>query len=372
MNEEILSCPISNLEFWFFSEFFLFYNAYKMKPWVIPINLLFSNYNVSEKVSEDKSINRHKKINSFIPSNEKIYFELENQNEDEKELLSQENLGSDVHENYESIFSNAQTDIEEDYIGSDMKKPRKKKQPTSGTKVEIDLFLKRYLLFQLKWSDSLNQKLINNIKVYCLVLRLINPIEILLSSIERKELSMDIMLGRNDLTRSNLLKNGVLIIEPIRLAIKGDGQFLLYQTIGISLVHKSKHYNNQNNNQKRYSENGDKKFLGKRDKNNFDLFPPENLLSPRRRRELRIRICLNSRNNNGVNINPIGNRIKNCSQFFDENKDLDRNKNRLKKLKFFLWPNYRLEDLACMNRYWFDTTNGSRFSMLRIHMYPQF
>nr|YP_009380272.1 Ycf1 [Chenopodium album]ARS01075.1 Ycf1 [Chenopodium album] len=372
MNEEILSCPISNLEFWFFSEFFLFYNAYKMKPWVIPINLLFSNYNVSEKVSEDKSINRHKKINSFIPSNEKIYFELENQNEDEKELLSQENLGSDVHENYESIFSNAQTDIEEDYIGSDMKKPRKKKQPTSGTKVEIDLFLKRYLLFQLKWADSLNQKLINNIKVYCLVLRLINPIEILLSSIERKELSMDIMLGRNDLTRSNLLKNGVLIIEPIRLAIKGDGQFLLYQTIGISLVHKSKHYNNQNNNQKRYSENGDKKFLGKRDKNNFDLFPPENLLSPRRRRELRIRICLNSRNNNGVNINPIGNRIKNCSQFFDENKDLDRNKNRLKKLKFFLWPNYRLEDLACMNRYWFDTTNGSRFSMLRIHMYPQF
>jgi len=25
-----------------------------------------------------------------------------------------------------------------------------------------------------------------------------------------------------------------------------------------------------------------------------------------------------------------------------------------------------------MNRYWFDTNNGSRFSMSRIHMYPRF
>nr|YP_010227757.1 hypothetical protein RF1 [Atriplex gmelinii]YP_010997742.1 hypothetical chloroplast RF19 [Atriplex patens]UDD86453.1 hypothetical protein RF1 [Atriplex gmelinii]WMS60232.1 hypothetical chloroplast RF19 [Atriplex patens] len=370
MNEEILSCPISNLGSWFFSEFVLFYNSYKMKPWVIPINLLFSNYSVSKKVSENKSINRHKKLNSFIPSNEKIYFELENQNEDEKELISQENLRSDVQENSESVFSNGQTDIEEAYIGSDMKKTRNKNQPPIGTEAEIDLFLTRHLLFQLKWVDSLNQKLINNLKVYCLALRLKNPIEILVSSIERKELSMDIILERKDLTSSNLLKNGVLIIEPIRLAIKGDGKFLMYQTIGLSLVHKSKHHNNQ----KRYSENCDKKCLGKskREKNKFDLFPPENLLSPGRRRELRIRICLNSRNNKGVNTNPTGNQIKNCSQFFDENKDLDQDKNRLKKLKFFLWPNYRLEDLACMNRYWFDTNNGSRFSMLRIHMYPKF
>lgn len=208
----------------------------------------------------------------------------------------------------------------------------------------------------------------DNIQVYCLVLRLINPIEILISSIERKELSMDIMLDRKDFNCPNWKQKRVLIIEPIRLSIRGDGQFLLYQTIGISLVHKSKHQNNQ----KRYSENVDKKFLGERNKNNFDLLAPENLLSPRRRRELRILLCLNSRNNNGVNTNPMENRVKNCNQFFDEKKDLDRDKNTLRNLKFFLWPNYRLEDLACMNRFWFDTNNGSRFSILRIHMYPQF
>ncbi|KAG9438475.1 hypothetical protein H6P81_021581 [Aristolochia fimbriata] len=42
--------------------------------------------------------------------------------------------------------------------------------------------------------------------------------------------------------------------------------------------------------------------------------------------------------------------------------------NKCIQLKLFLWPNYRLEDLACMNRYWFDTNNSSRFGMLRIHM----
>ncbi|KAL7185677.1 hypothetical protein ACSBR2_027601 [Camellia fascicularis] len=43
-----------------------------------------------------------------------------------------------------------------------------------------------------------------------------------------------------------------------------------------------------------------------------------------------------------VNRNPIfcnGNKVKNWSRFFDENKDLDRDK--LIKFKFFLWPNAR-------------------------------
>lgn len=72
-----------------------------------------------------------------------------------------------------------------------------------------------------------------------------------------------------------------------------------------------------------------------------------------------------------MNTKQIENRVKSCSQFLDERKDLNQDKNTLRKFKFFLWPNYRLEDLACMNRYWFDTNNGSRFSILRIHMYPQ-
>jgi hypothetical protein len=65
--------------------------------------------------------------------------------------------------------------------------------------------------------------------------------------------------------------------------------------------------------------------------------------------------------------------IKDGSTLFSKSEGLDLNDlNKLMRLKLFLWPYYRLEDLACMNRYWFDTSNGSRFSMLRIHPYPRF
>nr|YP_009117889.1 hypothetical protein [Gnetum gnemon]AJE71516.1 hypothetical protein [Gnetum gnemon]ALK01073.1 hypothetical protein [Gnetum gnemon] len=42
------------------------------------------------------------------------------------------------------------------------------------------------------------------------------------------------------------------------------------------------------------------------------------------------------------------------------------------KVKRFLWPNYRLEDLLCMNRYWYNITDGSCNSIVRLRMYPLF
>nr|USW64907.1 hypothetical chloroplast RF1 [Schima superba]USW65081.1 hypothetical chloroplast RF1 [Schima superba]USW65342.1 hypothetical chloroplast RF1 [Schima superba]USW65429.1 hypothetical chloroplast RF1 [Schima superba]USW65516.1 hypothetical chloroplast RF1 [Schima superba] len=383
MNEEILSRPISNLELWFFPEFVLLYNAYKMKPWFIPRKLLFFYFNINENFSENKNINRKQK--GAIPSNEKKKMELKNQNQKEKESAGQRDLRSNAQNrgNLVSVFSNEQKDIEEYYLESNMKKHKKKKQYKSNTEAELDFFLKKYLLFQLRWDDALNQRMINNIKVYCLLLRLRNPRKITISSIQRREMNLDIMLIQKNLTLTELMKRGILIIEPLRLSVKNDGQFIMYQTIGISLVHKSRHQTNQRYREQRYVDKKDKDFdesisrhyqriTGNRDKNNYDLLVPENILSSRRRRELRILICFNSKTRHGVDRNLIfcnGNNVKNWGLFFDENKDLDRDK--LIKFKFFLWPNYRLEDLACMNRYWFDTNNGSRFSMLRIHMYPR-
>nr|YP_009490232.1 hypothetical chloroplast RF19 [Itea chinensis]AWH11674.1 hypothetical chloroplast RF19 [Itea chinensis] len=382
MNEEILNRAISNLELWFFPEFVILYNSYKMKPWVITIKLLLLNFNGN--VSENKNINRNKKGDLFISSNKQKSLELENRKQKEKEPPTQVDPGSNAQKqgNSVSVLSNQEKDVEEDYAGSDIKKRRKKKQYKTNTEAELDFFLKKYLLFQLIWDDSLNQRIINNIKVYCLLLRLINPKEIAISSIQRGEMSLDIMLIQKDLTLRELMKKGILIIEPVRLSVKNNGQFIMYQTISISLVHKSKHQTNQRYQEKRYvyKNNFDKsiarhqKITENRYKNHYDLLVPENILSPRRRREFRILICFNSRNRKGLDRNKVfcnGNNVKNCSQFVDESKNIDIDKNKLIKLKFFLWPNYRLEDLACINRYWFDTNNGSRFSMVRIHMYPQ-
>ena len=372
INEEIISCLISNLELWFFPEFLILYNSYKIKPCTIPIKWLLLNFNVNENVSENKSTAGKKKRDIFISifSNEKKYLELENQNEREKEFAVQENL--------ESTLSNQAKDIEENYAVSKMKKDKNKKKTKNNMETGFDFLLKRYLLFQLRWDDSVNTKMINNIKVYCLLLRLINPREITIASIQKGEMSLDILMIQNNLNLTELIKRGILLIEPVRLSITNKGQFIVYQTIGISLLYKNTRAINR-----RYREKGhlDKKnsdeFIPKnqkmaenRDTNHYDLFVPEIILAPRRRIELRIRICFNSRNRNGIpkytafcNENKIKSQVLNTSK---------RDKNILIKLKFFLWPNYRLEDFACMNRYWFDTNNGSRFSMLKIHMYPQF
>nr|YP_010828098.1 putative chloroplast RF1 [Santalum yasi]WFF45116.1 putative chloroplast RF1 [Santalum yasi] len=382
MNEEILNRPRSNIGLWFFPEFVLPYNKYKIKPWVLPIKLLLFNFNEDENVRENKNINGKQKKKIFRSSNEKKSFELENQNQEEKESTDQGNLGSDVQnqENLESILSNQQKNIdEEDYAKSNMKKRRKKKQYKSNTEAELDLFLKRYLIFQLRWNDPLNHKMINNIKIYCLLLRLINPKEIALSSIQRGEMSLDIMLTQKDLTLTELIKKGILIIEPVRLFVKNDRKFIMYKTISISLVHKSKPKINQKYQEKKHVAKKMKKSIEKHPKilrnkneNDYDLFVPETISSPRRRREFRSLIYFNSRNRTNVNRNTtVCNRsnIKNCGHFLDEKEHFDRNK--FIKLELFLWPNYRLEDLTCVNRYCFDTNNGSRFSMLRIHMYPQ-
>nr|YP_010318274.1 hypothetical protein RF1 [Elephantopus scaber]YP_011036004.1 hypothetical chloroplast RF1 [Elephantopus mollis]ULC80432.1 hypothetical protein RF1 [Elephantopus scaber]WRI64365.1 hypothetical chloroplast RF1 [Elephantopus mollis]WRI64452.1 hypothetical chloroplast RF1 [Elephantopus mollis] len=346
MNEKILILnhliSKSNPKVFFFPDFVILYQKYKEKPWFIPSKLLLFNLNINPNFSENPNINGKQEgaFFNFSPSNSKQYFELKNQN------------------NIEEYFSES---IE-----------------------KVKIFLKGDFPLQLRWTgrlNQLNQKMMNNIQIYGLLVSLINVRKITISYIQRKEMNLDIMRKRLNLTQ--LAKKGILIMEPARLSVKNDGQFFMYQIIGISLVHKSKHQSNQryrkpkNVAKKNFDESipRHKRKTINRDKNNYDLLVPEKILSSRRRRELRILISLNLnlKNNNGVHRNTLfckENKIKNWSAFLNESKHFDIKKNQLMKLKFFFWPNYRLEDLACMNRYWFDTNNGSRLSMLRIYMYP--
>nr|YP_010715522.1 Ycf1 [Todea barbara]WDE24574.1 Ycf1 [Todea barbara] len=93
----------------------------------------------------------------------------------------------------------------------------------------------------------------------------------------------------------------------------------------------------------------------------------EDLLLPRRRRESRFLESLPV-------SKPFG-----CKKYFPDSDSRmegmnetqeSRDSNQTQKIKRFLWPSYRLEELARINRFWFNTNNGSRFAMLRIRMYP--
>nr|QNL16189.1 hypothetical chloroplast RF1 [Anemone taipaiensis] len=384
MNEEILNCPISNLELWFLPEFVLLYNTYKIQPCIIPLHLLLLKLNnIKKNISKiSKNINEKKKKYGLYNQNK--YLDFDSLIQEEKQYPFQVDLGSapsnkkkNVQENY--LESYIQKNVQVKLFGIIHQKSTNKNKSKIGA--ELDFFLKRSFLVQLKWANAFNKKIINNIKVYCLLLRLRNPKEIAIASIQKDEISLDVMLIPRSTILTKLIKRGLFIIEPARLSIKWDGQFIMYQTLAISRVHKSKHKTHR-----RYQEkiNVDKNGLnesiarhenGNRDANFYDFIVPENFLSPRRRRELRILICLNSRNANVGDRNPVfcnGNNVKYCGQFFYEDKYPDVDTNRFFiKFKFFLWPNYRFEDFACMNRYWFDTNNGSRFGMSRLHMYPR-
>nr|YP_010978281.1 hypothetical chloroplast RF1 [Chrysosplenium wrightii]WOC30020.1 hypothetical chloroplast RF1 [Chrysosplenium wrightii] len=375
MNEQIRNRPISNLKLWFFPEFALLYNSYKMKPWFIPIKLLLLNFNGDVNISATKNSNENPKKDLSSNKTNYLDIELENRKKKEKESPTRGNPRSDA-QNRRNHGSVQEKDLEEDYgLGSNIKKRRKKKEYQSNTEAELHLFLKRYLLFQLRWDDSLNQRMLNNIKVYCFLLRLINPKEIAISSIQRGEMSLDIMLIQNDLTLTELMRKSIFTIEPVRLSVTKDGKFLMYQTISILFVHKIKDKTNQGNQEKRYIDKSiarHQKITENKKKNHYVLPVPENILSLRRRREFRILICLDSQNGNGHDRNLVfcdGKNVKNCDQFLDKSTNLEIEKKKL--IKLFLWPTYRLEDLACMNRYWFDTTNSSHFNMVRIHMYPK-
>ena len=196
MNEKILivNCLISNPKLFVFPEFVILYHKYKEKPWFIPSKLLLFNLNINPNFSENQNINGKKERGffNFSPASSKKYFELKNQN-----------------------------NIEEYFFESTEK---------------LKIFLKGDFPLQLRWTGRLNQltqKMMNNIQIYGLLLSLINVRKITLSYIQRKDMNLDIMSRRLNLTQ--LMKTGILILEPARLSLKNDGQFFMYQIIGISL-----------------------------------------------------------------------------------------------------------------------------------------
>ncbi|CAL9057280.1 unnamed protein product [Musa banksii] len=67
---------ILNLEPWFFPEFVLPFDAYKIKPWIILINLLFSNIYYENNIrKKKKNYYKNQNINDFV----KIEFQNSNQ-----------------------------------------------------------------------------------------------------------------------------------------------------------------------------------------------------------------------------------------------------------------------------------------------------
>nr|YP_009673822.1 Ycf1 protein [Cuscuta bonafortunae]QDF46536.1 Ycf1 protein [Cuscuta bonafortunae] len=346
LNKGLLNHPVTNMEFWFFPELVSLLNVYKLKPWILNSQLLLSKLTFSKLPSKKQNQTKTKKKNDEAKSKH----QSETQNKDNQKVETQQKdetnaktKGKTSNEEKKEIVNQQNDETEED--------------PQLGY---IKSFLKKHLNFQLRGEFVFKKSGFKNIQILCLLLRLMDENEMLLSSIQRQKLNLYIMpeTAIKDLTLEVLEDMGVpeflkekrINFEPIPLYINKNGKSLMYQLINVSLVSKIK-YSSQNQG-----------IMKIQNKNNVASLIPENILSSRRRRELRILIYLNSNRNKKCKDQDIDLSIleKKCTKFLDEQKNI---------VEFFLWPNSRFEDLACMNRYWFYTNNGSRFSMLRIFMY---
>nr|URQ21548.1 hypothetical chloroplast RF19 [Triosteum pinnatifidum] len=348
IDKERLSNPVTNLdcEPWLFPEYVLLYTAYKVKPWIISSPLFLGNLSFPISFSQTNKKSKTKKNRDFLPI--------------EKRLLVSR-TGTEIIE----------TPSEDLYIkiGDGVFRERIRTPD-----------LVQYWLFQLRWYNEFMKETtfalvqpfaaqlewnLNHQKVSTWVITYLRT--------DLLSINQHIIHYETTLEMDQLEQLEVLILESSRLYLETYREIIMYQTIRISLVDQSKQEINQKYGNQRYLSH--QRRTENRKKNHYDLLVPETILSSRRRRELRILISFNLKNRNGVNKNPIlcnEPKIRNWGLFLNKGKHLGRTQKKLMKLKFFLWPNYRLEDLACMNRYWFDTNNGSRFSMLRIYMYPRF
>nr|WID87638.1 hypothetical chloroplast RF1 [Lonicera ferdinandi] len=356
IDKERLNNPVTNwdCEPWFFPEHVLLYTAYKVKPWIIPSPLFLGNLSFPISFSETNKEIQTQKNWDFIPI--------------EKRLLVSRTGTEIIETPSEDLYMK---------IGGEAFRGRIRTPD-----------LVQYWLFQLKWYNYFVGETIPGLMrqfsaqlEWNLNYKKVNKWVITYLSNNLLSINQHLIHYETTLEMDELGQLEVVILESNRLYLGTYSQIIMYQTIRISLVDQSKQEINQKYRNQRYLSH--QRRTGNRKKNYYGFLVPETILSSRRRRELRILISFNLKNRNGVDKNPIlctDPKIRNWGLFLNillnKSKHLGRNQKKLMKflikLKFFLWPNYRLEDLACMNRYWFDTNNGSRFSMLRIYMYPRF
>jgi hypothetical protein len=173
----------------------------------------------------------------------------------------------------------------------------------------------------------------------------------------------DLDLFRLFLRRNNNF-NRLATNSEHRLPRLLDDQFLIYKLISLSLNFKQRM--NKISNLDNIDEYSLDKNITKNRKNFLILHNSSNLedvLLPKRRREFRI---LNSLTLQGKKNKKLAENL--LKKIEEQDQLVERNTKKI--IKRFLWPSYRFEDLACMNRFWFGTMSGSRFSMLRFRMYP--
>jgi len=144
-----------------------------------------------------------------------------------------------------------------------------------------------------------------------------------------------------------------------------DDEILMYKVVSVFLKSKARFKNFLN--LKLLNESTSRmEFFRNDPKTKFRLVNLEDIVLSKHRKELKVLNLLYLNKNKTSNLDKYFVK-ENSEKLIKLQKIQDKNQNLT--IKHFLWPSFRLEDLACVNRFWFNTNNGSRFTILRIRMY---
>ena len=221
-----------------------------------------------------------------------------------------------------------------------------------------------YYLFQWKWKSEALERGLQGLGDLIALTSVLENEQDLTAFCVTMGIDSDLLNLFFNEDKHEILDN-LFVVSAHRLPRVFDDQILMYKTVSILPKFRSRF-------ERRLKRGILGRFIprlsrsdGEKANSCYYLYNIEDLLLPRRRRE--------SRFLRSLPISSFANSEKHLldsipgggSEKSEEYKDLSGTQ----RIKRFLWPSYRLEELACINRFCLNTNNGSRFSILRIRIY---
>nr|YP_009548810.1 conserved hypothetical chloroplast protein Ycf1 [Cryptogramma acrostichoides]AYW15785.1 conserved hypothetical chloroplast protein Ycf1 [Cryptogramma acrostichoides] len=231
-------------------------------------------------------------------------------------------------------------------------------------------------IYQWKWRLEVE---LDKIKNLIALTRMLENDNDLITLAANAEVNSDLLnFHLNVATRLGFFEN-ISFISAHRLSIVFDDQNLLYKIINPLLKFKSRLKKRVNRRLYRnvYNDSYISKLfhiVNKRNCKQSCIYDVDELLLPRRRRELRFLRCLlisrksDPKRYSSPFILGIGETCSGENQHFSHLSGLSE----IQRIKRFLWPSHRLEELACTGRFCLGLTTESQFTALKIRMYPIF
>nr|YP_010296468.1 Ycf1 [Rhododendron calophytum]YP_010296500.1 hypothetical protein RF1 [Rhododendron calophytum]UMB51795.1 Ycf1 [Rhododendron calophytum]UMB51827.1 hypothetical protein RF1 [Rhododendron calophytum] len=227
MNEDT---PISNLESWFFPQLVLFFNAYKPKSWFIPSKLLlltfpfYRNKRGSYRKTKYKNLKKRKKE--------------EEKTKKEKPLAGDATFFSFMRRSRNSIKETEYDKYTRKFLRESLndvptppKFADKYRYKIGRENLKRKEILQELFFFQRHPTVLEEYVGLRTMFAYNTLFKLKDPLDFFSYAIERKKINVKGLTRLQSEVIKIWSKRGLMCVEPLRLSVTNNSQFIMYQII---------------------------------------------------------------------------------------------------------------------------------------------